>query len=150
MWNHKVRLHSTGEALEKSEHPSDMAETHTLTIMLLFFSVVNSKGKLMHVCREMCDCWTKMCYLLVLLSSFSVPTNSFPSEIIHSFLLYTSTFTVCFDTKKAEIPCTLTSSISFVLPVVYIFLSVCIKTTERTKASKAAPPCSTCRKRDFI
>lgn len=139
MWNHKVRLHSTGEALEKSEHPSDMAETHTLTIMLLFFSVVNSKGKLMHVCREMCDCWTKMCYLLVLLSSFSVPTNSFPSEIIHSFLLYTSTFTVCFDTKKAEIPCTLTSSISFVLPVVFFF--ICLHKNHRK--NKSFQNCST-------
>lgn len=70
----KAPLHRRG--FGKSEHPSDMAETHTLTIMLLFFLVVNSKGKLVHVvlfpvCREMCDCRTKMCYfhLLVFLCS---------------------------------------------------------------------------------
>lgn len=43
----KASLHR--RSFGKSEHPSDMAETHTLTIMLLFFLVVKSKGKLMHV-----------------------------------------------------------------------------------------------------
>lgn len=43
----KASLHRRG--FGKSEHPSDMAETHTLMIMLLFFLVVNSKGKIMHV-----------------------------------------------------------------------------------------------------
>lgn len=43
----KASLHRSG--CGKSEHPSDMAETHTPMIMLLFFLVVNSKGKLVHV-----------------------------------------------------------------------------------------------------
>lgn len=71
------------KVFENQSSPSDMAETHTLLKMLLFFLghllLTNAKGKIIwgiifSLCRKICTCWPEVCshHLLVSFSSYVV------------------------------------------------------------------------------
>lgn len=91
----KTSLHT--KVFRNQSSPSKMAETHTFSVMLLFFLdyllLTNSKGKIIwgnnfSLCRKMCTCWSKVCYLHLLVSFSSFVLS--PVFVLHLKLVKNS------------------------------------------------------------